>query len=653
MAEETEEMRLDNLLDSIVAALGGRRRDGQVRMAHAVAEALENEEHLLVQAGTGTGKSIGYLAPAMSWAVTEGRRVVISTATLALQRQIMTKDAPLVAAEVAKATGQTPIIKVLKGWNNYACMRKVLSAEVDEDVLISAAEAQYGATATGEEVMRAREWAKASETGDKDDLVPGVEARVWAQISTSKPECIGDKCPHITECFPKLAREEAAHADIVVTNHALLAIQATGTPVLPEADAYIVDEAHELADRATSQLTATLSSGELRGLVRLLRREKITATDIEDAADVLDDALDVMPEGRIEELSPLLHDTLLLLRGYLQKAADSISQLKGHTEQEAAAKNTARSRVRDLTDVIDKLLSDGIAEGTLVPWIAHSTQDRTYLCVAPLDVAPALAHGLFADTAAILTSATLTPGDTFDHIARQVGFAVEDQGPWSGLDVGSPFNPAEQAILYVAADLPAPSKSGIGEDVLDRMLALIEASRGGALCLFTSWTAAEYAADQARRRLDVPVLVQGEENLPRLIEEFRDDPHSCLFGTRSLWQGVDVPGMANRLVIIDRIPFPRPNEPLIEARSLAARKAKMSDFAVVSMPAAALMLAQGAGRLLRSDTDRGMVAILDSRLATRSYGSYLLSSLPSFWSTGDASIALAALTRLAATALDS
>ena len=643
----SERPELDALLEAIVASLGGRRREGQERMAHAVADALEDEGHLLVQAGTGTGKSIGYLAPAMAWAVEGGHRVVVSTATLALQRQIVTKDAPLVAEQVAEATGQAPIVKVLKGWSNYACMRKVYSGEVDADALISSAEAKYGATATGEEVVRAREWAKASETGDRDDLVPGVDGRVWAQISTSKPECIGDKCPHAKECFARSAREEAAGADIVVTNHALLTIQATGTPVLPEAEAYIVDEAHELADRATAQLTATMSAGDLRALARLLRKERIVASEIEDWADSLEDILDALPEERLEDIPAGLHDVLVALRGSLQEAADDVSQLKGDSEKEAASKNAARSRLRDLIDVIDQLLSDGIAEGSLVPWISRSNQDRSYLSVAPLDVAAALADGLFCEMPAVLTSATLALGDSFDHAARQVGFSLPSQGPWTGLDVGSPFDPSKQGILYVASDLPEPGRGPMAEKTRMRMLDLIEASRGGALCLFTSWAAAQDAAEEARAALDFPILVQGEENLPQLIEEFRADEEACLFGTRSLWQGVDVPGLTNRLVIIDRIPFPPPSDPLIEARSIAARKARLSDFAVVSMPAAALLLAQGAGRLLRADTDRGVVALLDSRITSRRYGSYMRAAMPAFWYTEDFEVASAALGRLA------
>ena len=271
---------VEEILDSVVEDLGGSRREGQVQMIELVSEALDSDGHLLVQAGTGTGKSIGYLAPAMEWSMASGERVIVSTATLALQRQIVLHDAPRVARAVTSVLGKTPRVGLLKGWNNYVCLRKATGGYPEEDALISRAAGEYGATATGEEVTRLREWAMSTDTGDRDDLVPGVSERAWRQVSVTKPECIGTKCPLRDSCFPLLARGAAEESDIVVTNHSMLGIQSAGTPVLPEASAFIVDEAHDLVDRVTSQLTSSISAPEVAGLARLLRREKILATDL-------------------------------------------------------------------------------------------------------------------------------------------------------------------------------------------------------------------------------------------------------------------------------------------------------------------------------------------------------------------------------------
>ncbi len=638
--------KLDALMEAIVEEMGGHPRQGQIEMVHAVAEALETDGHLIVQAGTGTGKSIGYLAPAMAWAVTGGKRVVVSTATLALQRQIVTKDGPLVAAKVGEAFGTEPVVKVLKGWTNYVCLRKAMGGYPEDDALLSRAEGAYGATATGEEVVRAREWALGSHTGDRDDLEPGVDNRVWRQLSVSKPECIGDRCPHVKECFARIAREEAFAADIVVTNHAVLAIHASGIPILQEVDAIVVDEAHDLASRATSQLTASLSEGEVRGLVRTLRREGIACGRLEDAGEGLGGLLGMIEPGWLEPPLPArLHDLLVMLRGELQTAADSVNELKGSSEEEAASKSVARARVRTMVDTVDMLLSDKVHDGRLVASVSRGTGEMSYLSVAPLDVAGSLAGGLFGEKPAVLTSATLSVGGRFDHTARQVGFAFDEMGPWKGIDVASPFDAGSQGILYVASDLPSPTQP-ISRQALERIAELVEASRGGALCLFTSWNAAEQAAGHVAERVETPVLFQGDGHVPQLVEEFRRDPAASLFGTRTLWQGVDVPGMTNRLVIIDRIPFPVPDDPLVKARSAAATRRRQSAFMTVSVPEAALGLAQAAGRLLRATTDRGVVAILDSRLVTKRYGAQLLSALPPFWTTEDRDVACGALRRL-------
>lgn len=637
---------VNQILDSVVEDLGGVRRDGQVQMVELVMDALKESGHLLVQAGTGTGKSIGYLVPAMSWSVDTGDRVIISTATLALQRQIVRQDAPRVARAVTAISGKTPRVALLKGWNNYVCLRKAAGGYPEEDALMSRAAGEYGATATGEEVTRLREWSMSTDTGDRDDLVPGVSERAWRQVSLSKPECIGNKCPLRDSCFPLLARASAEDADIVVTNHSMLGIESARTPVLPEAGAFIVDEAHDLVDRVTSQLTSSLSAPEVAGLARLLRREKILATGLESAGEAIGTALDKLDDGRITTMPDALSDALLTLLGELQQANADVADLPGKNEADAAAKSVARGRVQGLAEVVERLLSDARMSGKLVTWVQRDFDDRPSLHVAPLDVSNSLADELFEGKPAVLTSATLALGGSFEHVASDVGFTYPSQGPWDGVDVGSPFDHAKQGILYVADKLPTPGRDGYGEEQLQEIVELIQASGGGALGLFTSRRGAERAAEYVRERVETPVLVQGEDQLPTLVGEFAGNDEASLFGTISLWQGVDVPGRTCRLVIIDRIPFPRPDEPLSQARTQAVGAAGGNGFMQVAASHAALLLAQGAGRLVRRHDDRGVVAVLDPRLRKARYAGFLLSSLPPMWRTTDGGLVRDALRRL-------
>ena len=639
---------VDAILEATVADLGGMRREGQATMVDKVFDALETDGHLIVQAGTGTGKSIGYLVPAMYWSVSTGNRVIISTATLALQRQIVLHDAPRVARAVKDVTGSQPKVSLLKGWNNYVCLRKAAGGYPEEDTFLSRAAGEYGASATGEEVVRLREWAMSTDTGDRDDLVPGVSERAWRQVSISKPECIGNSCPLRGSCFPILSRQQAEESDMVITNHSMLGIESAGTPVLPPANAYVVDEAHDLVDRVTGQLTVSMSKPEILGLARLLRREKILATGLESAGDALSEVLDDLPEGRQNEMPPPLKDALLSLMGELQQASQDVAELPGKEEKDVAAKNVARNRVQALADVVSHVLSDDVEQGHLVVWVQRDLDDNSSLHVAPLDVSGSLADTLFEGKPVVLTSATLTVGGSFQHVAREVGFTYPSQGLWEGIDVGSPFEHSKQGILYVAKDLPVPGRDGYGEEQLRELIGLIEASRGGALCLFTSRRGAETAAEYARDRLETPILVQGEDQLPTLVRRFADDDATSLFGTLSLWQGVDVPGRTCRLVVIDRIPFPRPNDPLVQARTQSVVANGGNGFMQVSASQAALLLAQGAGRLLRRGDDRGVVAILDPRLRTARYSGFLVASLPAMWPTTDGRVARAALARLSA-----
>lgn len=665
----------DDLLADAVAALGGTPREGQQRMARAVTEALERERHLLVQAGTGTGKSLAYLVPTLAHAVSTGKRAVVSTATLALQRQVLTQDAPRVADVVAARTGMRPDVALLKGWHNYLCRHKIAGGyPADEEpglFSVSAATgvdpaaplppadgadpgpAVAGRSTLAEQVLRLREWAEETTTGDRDDLVPGVSERAWRQVSVTKMECLGGKCPMLSECFPEAARQAAREADVVVTNHAMLGIAASGSPnVLPEHDILVVDEAHELTDRVTAQATGELSAGVVERTARLARRHAGVGVDALDAAAAaLRARLEVVPDGRLPDGLPAdLRDAVVLVEAGAREAVTAMKPEAGAQAQEAGARAMARSAMVVLHEVAERLLGDGVAQRRDVLWCERPRGglEQPRLRLAPLDVAGPLATQLLAGRAAVLTSATLTLGGTFDPMARSLGLTLDDGTPFDALDVGSPFDYPRQGILYIARHLPPPGREGPTPEALDELVELVRAAGGATLGLFSSRRAAEAAAERLREELDTPVLCQGDDQLPTLVRAFAEDEPTSLMGTLSLWQGVDVPGPTCRLVVIDRIPFPRPDDPVRSARSEVVAAAGGNGFMTVAATHAALLLAQGAGRLVRSTSDRGVVAVLDPRLATARYGTFLTRSMPPLWRTHDGEITRAALRRLTA-----
>ncbi|UNX56348.1 ATP-dependent DNA helicase [Georgenia sp. TF02-10] len=681
------------LLDAAVARVGGERRDGQHRMAGAVTQALRAHERLLVQAGTGTGKSLAYLVPVLTHVAMTEERAVVSTATLALQRQILSHDAPLVADVVAARTGRRPDVALLKGWHNYLCRHKLAGGypAEDEPGLFAAAavtRADPGAppaagadgaaegaapgpgtdaaaegapprpggaaglgpagpgTRLGEQVARLRAWAEETVTGDRDYLDPGVSDRAWRQVSVTKMECLGTACPLLAECFPEAARQAARAADVVITNHAMLGIAAAGSGgVLPEHDLLVVDEAHELPERVTAQATVDLSAAAVERTARLARRHGGGAVPaLDTAASALRAALEQVPDGRLATgLPSALHDAVVLLGAGAREALGGLSPRAESAE--AGGRAMARSALVSLVEIVDRLLGDGVARHRDVLWCERPRgTEPPRLRVAPLDVAGPIAEDLLADRAAVLTSATLALGGTFEPMARTLGLALT--GRYRSLDVGSPFDYRRQGILYVARHLPPPGRDGPSEQALAELVELVRAAGGATLGLFSSRRGAEAAAARLRAAVGTPVLCQGEDQLPTLVRRFSADEATSLMGTLSLWQGVDVPGPTCRLVVIDRIPFPRPDDPVKQARSDVVRRAGGNAFMSVAATHAALLLAQGTGRLVRSAGDRGVVAVLDPRLATARYGTFLTRSLPPLWRTDDGNLARAALRRL-------
>ena len=638
--------------------MGGSERSGQIEMAAAVARAFDTGEHLAVQAGTGTGKSLAYLVPAIARAVDTDEPVVVSTATIALQRQLVDRDLPRLADSLADTLPRAPQFALLKGRGNYLCLNKIHNGSVTEpdDRPQEELFEPIAATALGRDVQRLIAWSSTTDTGDRDELTPGVPERSWSQVSVSARECIGvARCPFGTDCFAEKARDKAGHADVVVTNHALLAIDAmTDAAVLPEHQLLVVDEAHELVDRVTGVATAELSATSLgiahRRVSRLIDPE--LAQRLEAATATLSSAIHDATPGRIDVLDDEMTTYLTALRDAASKARSAIDTAPSDPKA-ASARAEAVTALSDISDTATRILSSfvpAISDRTDVVWLDHEDNRgsiRAVVRVAPLSVAGLLRGRLFEHTTAVLTSATLTIGGTFEAMASAWGLAGEDDVKWRGLDVGSPFEHAKSGILYVAAHLPPPGRDGTGSaEQLDEIAALITAAGGRTLGLFSSMRAAKAAAEIMRERLDTPVLCQGEDTTSALVQRFADDAETSLFGTLSLWQGVDVPGPSLSLVLIDRIPFPRPDDPLLTARQRAVAARGGNGFMTVAASHAALLLAQGAGRLLRRVDDRGVVAVLDSRMATARYSGYLRASLPPFWATTDAARVRSALERL-------
>jgi ATP-dependent DNA helicase DinG len=646
-----------DLLAAAVAAIGGSERSGQLQMATAVAHAFETGEHLAIQAGTGTGKSLAYLVPAIVRAVRDESPVVVSTATIALQRQLVDRDLPQLIDSLADALPRRPRFALLKGRQNYLCLNKVHNGS---DADAPQVELFEPVTALGRDVQRLTAWASETDTGDRDELKPGVADRPWAQVSVSARECLGvARCPFGSQCFAERARAAAGRAEIVVTNHALLAIDAISeSAVLPDHELLVVDEAHELVDRVTAVATGELTPAALgaapRRIGRLIDPELVQR--FETAANALTAAIQTATPGRIDYLDDQLATHLTALRD-AANAARSAVDTSPSDPKAASARLEAIAALTEIADTASRILASfvpAIPDRADVVWLEHDDSRgsvRSALRVAPLSVAGLLRSRLFARSTVVLTSATLALGGSFDGMATAWGLTGDgDQPGWRGLDVGSPFRHAKAGILYIAAHLPPPGRDGTGSDEqLNEIAELIEAAGGRTLGLFSSMRAARAAAEAMRERLSTPVLCQGDDGTAALIEQFAAHAATSLFGTLSLWQGVDVPGPSLSLVIIDRIPFPRPDDPLLSARQRAVAARGSNGFMAVAANHAALLLAQGAGRLLRGIEDRGVVAVLDSRMATARYSGYLRASLPPFWHTTDAAKVRAALERLRVT----
>ncbi|MHB1445335.1 MAG: ATP-dependent DNA helicase [Acidimicrobiales bacterium] len=607
-------------LAKVTAALpgGGESRPGQVEMALAVAKAIRTERHLIVEAGTGTGKSLAYLVPA----ILSGRPVVVATATKALQDQLARRDLPLVRS----ALGTDVTFAVLKGRSNYLCRQRMVEVEGAPDQLdIGSGEGRDTAGASsgaglgelGRQVRRLLEWGKSTTTGDRAELEFEPRPYAWSALSVTANECPGaSRCPMGEECFAEEARRRAAAADVVVVNtHLYGAHLASGNAVLPTHDLVVFDEAHELEDVVASSLGLELGAGRLRALSRTARAIVSgagvrVAERVSDVADRLERALQDLAGQRLDE--PLPEELAAALGASGAALSELLNALRQVDDSEAAK---ARS-MQALTHLVEDVQSLTQVGRDRVAWVERADRNPV-LKVAPVEVGPLLEKSLWGEVTAVLTSATIPL-----RLTGRVGLPVDSSDQ---MDVGSPFPYAENALLYCAAHLPDPRAPGYESALHEEIAALAGAAGGRTLALFTSWRAMHAAAEALVGKLPGHLYTQADLPKPALIDAFTSDESACLLATQGFFQGVDVPGRTLSLVCIDRIPFPRPDEPLNQARR---ERAGSAAFSVVDLPRAATMLAQAAGRLIRSSTDRGVVAVLDPRLARATYRWELVNALP-------------------------
>jgi ATP-dependent DNA helicase DinG len=620
-------------LERVTAAFASaEHRPGQQQMAVAVARAIETGRHLVVQAGTGTGKSAAYLVPA----ITSGKKVMVVTATKALQDQLATKDLPFIAEHLGTEFDWA----VLKGRSNYLCLQRVREA-----VLVETGQAHEQlqldelAPAVRREVRRLIEWSASTRTGDQAELDFAPSERAWAEVSVGSEECPGaNRCPMGDSCWAEAARAKAAAADVTVVNTHLYGLDvASGGAILPDHDVVVFDEAHQLEDVMSDTVGVSIGPWRFTRVAQALRRildDPQVIAAVADAGTRLRDVLAPDAGQRLPRPLPTtIADTLVAGRGALEHAAEVLRRIDTPVDEAKQRVLRAQTLSLRLTNDIDTALAYGEQYVAFV----SGGPDSPRLEIAPLDVGPVLAANVWSTRTAILTSATIPVA-----LTERVGLAAESTDV---LDVGSPFDYQHHALLYCALHLPDPRSQAAPAAIHDELVALVTAAGGRTLALFTSWKAMDAAAEAVRERVPFPVLTQRDLPKPALLRAFAADPTSCLFATAGFFQGVDIPGDTLTLVTIDRIPFPRPDDPLLEARR---EQLGAAAFRSIDLPRAAMLLAQAAGRLIRTATDKGVVAVFDPRLGTASYRWDLIGALPPMRRTRHRADAEAFLRELAA-----
>jgi ATP-dependent DNA helicase DinG len=585
---------------------GGETRDGQRAMTSAVVDAIATGHHVFVEAGTGVGKSLAYLVPA----VLAGRRTVVATATKNLQDQLALKDAPFVAAHVPELR-----VAVLKGRANYLCRQRLKEVGGEGQLALEVDDLPTTVTA---QVRRIIDWSRTTESGERDELAFEPDHRAWRSVSVTPHECPGKtRCAFGSTCFAERAKDLAAAADVVVVNtHLYGAHLSAGATILPNHDVVIFDEAHEVPEIFAQLLGTSVSPSHFRTVAQLARPALSNSADLlartGDFADRLARALSAqvalgIVTGLGESVTTLLDEGRRLVTEITTGLRDGVAGTSGSEEKRLRALGPAVHLSNDLTRL------SSIASGELL-WLSPDREVSIELSL--IDVGPRLTNELWPNVTGVFTSATIP-----DNLPSRVGL-----GELATVErVPSPFDYQTHGLLYVPHNMPARTDDAAEVVIVDELVALIAAAGGRTLALFTNRSVMHRVADAVTPRISTPVLVQDSLSRARLLSAFRDDESSSLFAVTSYWQGVDVPGASLSMVTIDRLPFARPDDPLNQARRERAGDRAFTD---VDLPRAAMLLAQGVGRLIRTTEDRGVVAVLDTRLATATYRHRLLARLP-------------------------
>ncbi|MDE3009048.1 MAG: ATP-dependent DNA helicase [Acidobacteriota bacterium] len=606
---------------------GGERREGQREMLRLVAGALSQRTHLVIQAGTGVGKSLAYLIPA----ILSGERVVVATATKNLQDQLAANDAPQLRHHVAQLR-----VAVLKGRQNYLCRNR--AAHVGGGAQLSLDDGSDAPKSVTDQTKRLLRWMDETTTGDRDELTFEVDARAWRALSVTPQECLGRaKCPQGANCFSELARDRAAESQIVIVNAHLYASHlASGSMLLPAHEYVVFDEAHEIRDIFATLLGTSLNATRLHAVASLGRSLLTSAArsffdEFDDAVQRLASALN--EQFAADHLRGLDEAPALALAKVSELTTALVERVREHPSLDADEEARKTRVLGPTVHVLNDLERLRRVRGEELLFLSKRGNDVD-LELSLIDVGPRLAEDLWGQVTAVLTSATIP-----DALPRQLGL-----GELTVTRVASPFDYEHHALLYVPSDFPSRNDPSAETAIINELVELIGAAGGRTLALFTNRAVMARVAEAVAAKIDTPVLVQGGLSRQRLLNEFRTNDEASLFAVTSFWQGVDVPGHSLSLVTIDRLPFSVPNDPLAEAR----RERAANPFYEVDLPRATMLLAQGVGRLIRSASDRGVVAVLDTRLATSSYRSTMFRSLPPMKRTRDRALVTAFLRELRA-----